>query len=30
MMHRIALITRQYLLDNYQEAVGGPTGYVPQ
>lgn len=30
MMHRIALITRQYLLDNYKEAVGGATGYVPQ
>ncbi len=30
MMHRIALITKQYLLDNYEKAVGGPTGYVPQ
>ncbi len=30
MMHRIALITKQYLLDNYKEAVGGATGYVPQ
>jgi hypothetical protein len=30
MMHRIALITKKYLLDNYKEAVGGATGYVPQ
>jgi hypothetical protein len=30
MMHRIALIMKQYLLDNYKEAVGGATGYVPQ
>lgn len=30
MMHRIALITKQYLLDNYKQAVGGATGYVPQ
>jgi len=29
MMHRIALITKQYLLDNYKEAVGA-HGYVPQ
>lgn len=30
MMHRIALITKQYLTDNYKTAVGGATGYVPQ
>ena len=30
MMHRIALIAKQYLQDNYKEAVGGATGYVPQ
>lgn len=30
MMHRIALITKEYLVANYQEAVGGATGYVPQ
>jgi hypothetical protein len=30
MMHRIALIAKKYLLDNYKEAIGGATGYVPQ
>jgi hypothetical protein len=30
MMHRIALITKQYLTGNYKAAVGGATGYVPQ
>jgi len=30
MMHRIALICKQYLVDNYDQAVGGATGYVPE
>jgi hypothetical protein len=30
MLHRIVLLTNQYLQSNYTEAVGGPTGYDPQ
>jgi hypothetical protein len=30
MMHRIVLLTNQYLQSNYNEAVGGPTGYDPK
>jgi hypothetical protein len=30
MMQRIVLLANKYLLTNYEEAVGGPTGYVPQ
>ena len=30
MMHRIVLLTNKYLLTNYEQAVGGPTGYDPQ
>ncbi len=30
MMHRIVLLTNKYLLMNYEQPVGGPTGYDPQ
>jgi hypothetical protein len=30
MMHRIVLLTNQYLQSNYKEAVGGATGYDPK
>ncbi len=30
MLHRIVLLMNQYLQTNYEQAVGGPTGYVPQ
>lgn len=30
MMHRIILLANHYLLTNYEQAVGGPTGYDPQ
>jgi hypothetical protein len=30
MLHRIVLLMNQYLQTNYVQAVGGPTGYVPQ
>ena len=30
MLHRIVLLMNRYLQSNYQEAVGGPTGYDPR
>jgi hypothetical protein len=30
MMHRIVVLANHYLQSNYQQAVGGPTGYDPQ
>jgi hypothetical protein len=30
MMQRIVLLTNKYLLTNYEQATGGPTGYDPQ
>jgi hypothetical protein len=30
MLHRMVGLTNHFLQSNYNQAVGGPTGYVPQ